>query len=391
MPVDLPNVNPRQVDPALLTFDEYWEMVDPKKKTHPNSAYDVSVADLNQYDYQRKENFPRLLRRIRRHGLDFELRLGTEKIEKTDPDRNIIRIDGEIQYYTDEECQRMGYWLLGLFEGDTMVGAVQDEWGCVLVWVAREYRRFGFGSILLKMAYSIQPDKSSGGFTSKGFATFRRVYREFVGDALKSGLYRKLIQQGDITLERVKAIVASASTIPRSTQSAEMNLSSENASDWLLYVGEHGDFIIYNRNLRGVLEEGERADYFAERMIKGIAYVPIHEGHSETWAMLRVFGGDSPKIRKFLINCAIEYCLRENATLYLEAGEPTDLDSSMGAADPESLAVRGFRSHKVIPTGKRMPYDQLAMQERAWRRSFDRYDEFRMQMMEMAYSKYRRI
>ena len=42
----LPVWNPKQVDPALLTFNEWYEIVNPTEKHHPSSAYDVDVESL---------------------------------------------------------------------------------------------------------------------------------------------------------------------------------------------------------------------------------------------------------------------------------------------------------------------------------------------------------
>lgn len=384
------NYNRRQIDPALLTFDEYMDIIDKKRTCHPNSAYDLSLKQLNQYSSSKTE-FPKVIRRFRRHGLDFEVRIRFEKIGrrvKTTPDGDVLRIDGEIQYYSDEETKRLGWqqfeWTLAVFEGDTKVGVVQDEWGCVLVMVAQEYRSFGLGPLLLKLAYSIQPDKPSGGFTPSGWYTMQKVYREFVGDALRNGMYRKLVQQGSMTLERVRTIMTSARYKP-STAKPDYRLDSS-PQDWMLYVGENGDFAVYDKKLREIINEGDRLDYFADRMIKGLVYVQVHDG-KEVWALLRAFGADSPTLKRFLINCAIEYCQREDAVLYLEEDEPSLVDPAMASLGPESK-VRGFSSRKVLPTGKRLDYDGMATVEARWRRSFDRYDEFRIQMLEMAYAKF---
>ena len=156
---DLPeNFNPRQIDPALLTYNEYLDIIDANRKCHPNSAYDVTLEQLNRYESS-KADFPKIIQRLHRHGLDFEVRLRVEKIGprvKTDPDGLPLRVDDQLQYYTDEETQRLGFrqheWSLAIFEGDTKVAAVQDEWGCMLVMVAREYRSFGLGTWLLKLA-----------------------------------------------------------------------------------------------------------------------------------------------------------------------------------------------------------------------------------------------
>ena len=104
----LPVWNPKQVDPALLTFNEWHEIVNPTEKHHPSSAYDVDVESLNRYD--NKERFTRLINRIKLAGLDLEIRLHSEptRYVKYDANNEIERIDGEIQYFTPEELKSLG-------------------------------------------------------------------------------------------------------------------------------------------------------------------------------------------------------------------------------------------------------------------------------------------
>ncbi len=393
MNLDLPeNYNPRQIDPALLTFREWLKIVDPSCKTHPSSAYDEDVSRFNQSDYQKKSTFPKLLRQLTINGIKFEIRLKIEKIGqrvKLDDKGDVLRVDGEVQYYTDDELKRLGKrmyeWSIGAFDGDTMVGSVQDEWGCMLVMVAREYRSFGLGRILLKIGYGIEPEKPSGGFTVAGMHTFARIHAEFVHDALQSGLYTKLVKNHQITVARAKEIIASAMAASKEKRS-EINLKSDDPKDWVLFVGDNGDFIMYDKKLREALKGGDQMEYFKERMIKGIIYV-LQMGHRNV-AFPKVFGGDNPNIRRFLMACGIEYARRENDEFYVEGDDAQAVAPAMGKLEPPNNVI-GFTSQKVIPTGKEFDYDGMGRYERAWRRTFDRYDEFKNEMMEMAYAKYR--
>lgn len=384
MPFDLPEIiNLLKIDPALLTFREYVDVVD-GNKTHPDDAYKTTLKKLNRI--HSKSKFTKLLQRTKVNGIYFEIRLYAEKLNlfKRDEHGEYLRIDGAIQPYTDEELLRLGKknpyrYTFGIFHDEMIVAAVQDEWGCLLIMVVDEYRGFGFGPLLTRIARTMEPGRSSGGFTSGGFHNFQKVHREFVRDALKSGLYRSLVQQGSMTMERVREIIDSA-RLKDMKPRAEKNLDSNNSSDWLLYVGDT-DFIIYDRKLKDLVNDDGHLDHFGESMIKGLAFVG-----GDRFLKLIQFGATTPKLKTFLMSCAIENCRRANETLYLEGTEPKYVDPSMG--NVAELELRKPFTHTVTPTGKPMPYDSLGKMERDFRKSFDQYDEFKNRMLEMAYAKY---
>jgi len=270
--------NPKLIDPALLTLHEYMNLVDPSHKTHPDDAYNWSIMDKNN-EWDQKSNYPKFLRRLKLAGLEIEIRVRVEPCRyiKLDDSGMPLRINGEIQFWTSEEAKRLGKkleeYLIGVFHGNQKIGEIQDEWGCVLVSVAKEYQNIGLGTILQKLARTLEPTKPSGGFTPAGRAGFARVHREFVRDALKNGTYSSLVRSKKMTMERVKEIVASAH-IEKRNKPNNRNLSSSDPKDWLLFVGEYGDFILYDKKLKDLIEEGgEQNDYFIDSMIKGAVNV----------------------------------------------------------------------------------------------------------------------
>lgn len=386
--------NPRQIEPALLTFDEYVKIVDPKDKWHPDHAYDLGVEKMEWY---KKEKFPKVFRRLRVGGLEFEFRYETRKKEyiKLDQDGLPLRVDGELQGWTDDEAKAQGWNIvehsIAVFEGEQCVGVVQDEWGAVLVMVAREYRQFGLGTILQKMARTMYPDKGSGGFTPSGREGFRRVHREFVRDALRSGLYRSLIRDGKLTKERVQEIFGSARLDTPRRNPTEIKFGVSDPTNWELYVGEYGDFILYDRNLRGLLDEGgDRADYFIDRMILGACNVrelPTREGN---YAVLTLFGADRPGLKKFLMNVAMSYCANEGLRLLVDDdGDLEAVDPRFGERIGEPNVESGFRRQEVRLTAPPISYTPLGFKERKFRRSFDQYEEFHNRLLELAHAKFR--
>jgi hypothetical protein len=73
--------------------------------------------------------------------------------------------------------------------------------------------------------------------------------------------------------------------------------------------------------------------------------------------------------------------------LYIEKNEVNYLDPTMGILEPLNNYI-GFKSQKIVPTGKRINYDDFGLHEKYWRKQFDRYNKFKNEMMELAYSKY---
>lgn len=385
------NYNLQQIDPALLTLQEFLKIINPSGKEHPDSAYDVDVKRMNQYSPSKSE-WPRLLQNYRYNGINFEIRLRISKIGKRikrDTDGNLLRINGELQYFTEEECKRLGWRLyeydIAIFDGDVKVGSLQDEWNCALIMVASEYRGFGLGKLLSKFRFKIEPGKNSGGFTPDGYAMTVKTYREFVRDALRNGVYSSLVRQKKMTVERVKEIVQSAKINNRSPVRPQVNLNANDPNDWLLYVGEYGDFILYDKKLKDLLNDNTFDRSFTDKMIKGMVFV---EG--DRYLHLAAFGGDTPKIKQFLMSCALTYCRRERKDLWLEPNETQSVDPAIGKVDPNVSVVVGFKSQKVTPLGA-IIYSKLGMTELSFRRSFDSYDEFKNEMIEMAYSKYQHL
>ena len=389
----LPINNPRMIDPALLTSEEYLQIVDPDRKTHPNDSYSWTVENMNSDGRQEKtSDYPKLLRRIKLSGLNIEIRLKSElkKFCKIGPDGEYLRIDGQLQHYSPEEVTRMGfrgyYYTVAAFSDDMKIGTVQDEWGCVLVSVAEEYRGIGLGTILQKLARTMEPDKPSGGFTPAGLAGFLRVHREFVRDALKDNVYLRLVKAGQLSLERVREIVGSAHVNLRSKPSTK-NLSTTNQKDWLLHVSSHGTFVLYDRKIRELYDD-ETMDHFCWKMILGAANITINKRlNGEDIGVLMLFGGDTLKIKQLMIKLALSYAARENVPLYLEENELpfiANFAETVGKLDNRT----GFRRQLVRLTQPPLDYEKMGMADKIFRKSFDRYGEFATRILEYGHGKF---
>lgn len=390
----------KQVDPALMTLDEYRKLVDPDEKSHPDSAYDWSIADKKWRPD--RDRFSKLLRRVKINGIYFEFRLQMEdradgKVTKTTPEGDVVRDqNGNALYWTREELlqrlppSRRYEYTIGVFtDDDGYIGGAQDEWGTMLIHVAREYRGFGLGPILGKIARGFEPGKKSGGFTRAGMNNFIRVHREMVRDYVASGMYSHLVKTGQITAERAKAIIASARLENRPGQKINSDLGSNNPSDWLLMVGEHGDFYLYDRKLKDIYNEGDAYDHWREKMVKGMVYVEVSDDPRLTgYGRIKAFGGDTPKIKSFMLLLAAAYSQQHGADLMVEPDDLPFVDQKQMEIVGEPHVRAGYKAATVRLKGA-MPFAiGLGMAEERFRKAFDRYGEFKDTVQTLAYGKY---
>lgn len=383
--------NPALINPALLTSREYMKLCNERDTFHDDRAYDLSLDNLqNAVGNNSPEGF-QLIRQFTTKGLKFRIMAQHEKNRymqrNPDPEASFpwLKIDGKYVYYTDEEIEELGLQPYSFSfriynEDDQVVAASQDEYGCMLIMTAQEYRGFGFGQIIGKLARTYEPGKTSGGFTPAGANNFIRVHREFVRDALKSGLYSSLVRSGQISMDRVREIVTSAKVQLRPKKD-NVDLSSNSAKDWLLYGDEYGSFILYDRKLAHVIDDN-RYEHFVEGMIKGYVYAMPHESAGIT--RIKQFGGDNQAAKAFMLALAYTNAVRDKLPLWVE---PEEYDLPGFQYGPESNIVG--HSAREVTRGKEIDYLPLVEEERRFRQSFDRYDEFKYRLMEMAHSKYR--
>lgn len=375
--------NPLAIDPALMTTQEYMSFANEHNKSHPSSAYNVDLESLNNYGND-KSTYTHFINRVKINGIEFEIWVKEDRKNycKRDENGEYIRIDGQLVPYTDEEIGRLGYppseFMISIFDGDKRVAAAQDEWGCMLIMTAKEYRNFGLGTLIGKIARTLEPAKPSGGFTRSGALNFQRVHREFVSDALKSGFYSKLVREGIITAARVKEIIASI--VPKKAKE-KLDFGSDDPKDWMMFVDNYGSFIVYDRKMADVIERTDR-ELFLERMIKGYVYCAISDINNT--ARIRVFGASSPKLSRLLLGCAYTFAKAHGCRLWVE---PEEYDIP-GFQYGEEEKVIGHKSKEII-NGPSIDYAMMGKAEEHFRKTFDKYDEFKHRMHEIADSKFR--
>ena len=388
------------IDPAVMTFSEYYNLVNPSGKFHDSDAYDSELSTLphlNSGTYGNRSTYTELVQRKKVNGVVFEIRLKKKDkwdtnlhYTKTDKDGNVMYgADGLALYCSPEEVRKLvpNRWDYDLAVFDTennlMVAWITDnEWGCILVVVTREYRGFGFGVLLTKMLREIKPAHPSGGFTPQGYANFVKVHREFVRDYLKSGFYSYLIRNGTLTKERVKEIVESAFPKNKETKKPSQfkNLKSNDPSDWLLYA-QDGAFILYDKKLKDIPESNEEQEIFwQERMVKG--YVYPGPWSRPNYLQIKKFGADSEKLKKFMMALALSYAAEEDDWLIIE-----NEDLKYVPEDHEAKQINNHETAIKIK-GKPIRYQAMTHAEKFFRKGFDQHNEFHHRILELAEGKY---
>lgn len=388
--------SPSKVDPALMTFSEYLKIVDEKNKRHDSDAYDVDLDDLNR-TYQNsqpytKDKFPHLIQRVKLNGLFFEFRVQAEELRyyhRDEAGEYVRDANNDLVPLTKEEIKESGretheFNISAFDEDGQRVCALQDEWGCVLVMVAREYRGFGLGAILTKLALKFYPDKPTGGFTPQGYKNYWNAYRELVRDALTTGRYRELIKAGKLTTEKVKEIIASAKLEQR-FKPQKLDLGTKDPKDWLLMAAD-GGFTLYDRKIVDVLNREGHYEW-AERYIKGHALVRIIERRAGSLGIVVQFGGDTPQIKKIMMACMATFAAQEGAALYVDPEDMAFIDKAKYEVSEENMDS-GYRRF-AVRIKQPVDLDLLSSTDKLFRRKFDKYDEIKHGVMELGDSKFR--
>ena len=379
------HINPDHINPALMTCQEYIEMINRDNEWHPDRAYDMSLEQLNQYDNSNQENY-KLIRRFRINGLNFQLmvRIRKNSYNRRDQDGEIVRDDkGMALQYSDAEIKDLGLrpheFSLAVFCNNKRVAYAEDEWGAMLIVVAREYRGLGLGPLVGKFARSLEPAKPSGGFTNRGYNNLIKIHGEMVRDTMQDGLYSKLVSRGEMTPERAKEIIKSAK-IDKKSNKPTVDLSSDDPKNWVLYSDDMGTFILYDTKLKNALDHNV-SDHFYDAMIKGALNI-VDDQHAGI-ARIKRFGAETTKLKAFMLALAYTRAQEWGVELWVE---PEEYDLPRFTYGPETNVV-GHASRQVL-SGPTLDYRPLVSAENRYRKSFDKYDEFRYRMHEIADAKY---
>lgn len=369
----------KAIDPALMTLREYLAIINKENKTHPSDAYDMSIEDMNRF--KSVDDYPILINTITRHNRVFEVRksiidLRQGRYVKTDEDGFIIRgEDGDALYMSPEEVEAyipeekrydINYAIIDKETGK-IVSYTADEWGTLLIATAREYRNFGFGTMLVKLVRGDNPTRPSGGFTNAGLNNLIRVWSKMVKEYAASGFYSHLVKTGKMTAKRAKEIINDAD---KTKKYPERDYHFNDPSKWLLLTDGSSYAILYDRRFLDLDDPDSEDDYWINKHIIAMAEL----GSSMSILDIgKLYGPE--KLQAFLIA----------ALMSMELGDKFDLNEyEVGLLKKFGYNVHNDNGYFI--TKELVPWKDFAKLEHHYRRAKDPYDEFRDRILERAES-----
>ena len=426
--------DPSAPNPALLTWQEYLQVMNPDQKMHPSSAYNYTVEEMNQRRLSRSE-FTKM------YGVDYQIGqiedvtviidpsksrytdrvvgyingntlrginpLNAQRFQQSLKYENIpavtfvpVKYPGQEFYQKQFATNKVSYTptlvnrivakgerfeirknksSFVIYNQDNLVVAfAENEWGTILVAVAAEYRSYGLGVILGKLFREENPHLTSGGFTSAGLTHAKRVWSTFVREYLQSGEYSKLVKSGRITSKRVKEILAELPDRSKSTTAPKIDYTNPN--EWAVYMDGSGLFIIYHQSAVEIssYDYDDWAPY-----IQGMSFLRVFEPYGH-WHFQSI-DYSSNDAEMILLKCTLTYMLNESPSEWLVIDQVySDQFDSL-----EKLSGIEVKQGRVRATRPLIDLQQLNRNEKKVRKTANDTSEFLVMLHEAAEFKYR--
>jgi GNAT superfamily N-acetyltransferase len=426
-------------EPGLLTLDEFLRLRNPQDKHHLSESYDWSLAEMNR-DYVDP------VARLSGRGEDLFLSKGRKGYFLRDADGRLLGILAKgIWYYSNPSLasklptgyptqgpnsewvpldvrnikqvkyldeyvslvsstiaenvarypillQRIkvkgqsftvraekapvpdeGTTLAILNDEGQVVAQASNEWGATLLVVAQEYRGLGLGGVLGRFWYDFNPSFTSGGFTPGGESNAIRMWESRVREFLSRGWYSELIRQGQMTVGRFREITEHLGGRRPRAPMLETPKPKAPAKTPLIMIDPGSYFYIYDPR---VYEKA--ADDMTEDDILGYGF----------------FRGSGDKVFLFALDYDRKYHRLATYVALQMARDAGYNDLWNGEGYSDLLELEGLSDVEedgdyVRLTRDVLPLDQIGRLESLTRRKFDRYDEYKNRIMELADTKWR--
>lgn len=248
-----------------------------------------------------------------------------------------------------------------------VVARATDEWGAVLLTVAREHRGKGLGRVIGEHWYRWNPSYKSGGFTQAGESNAIRIWDARVGEFLARGWYSELVKRKRLTKARVDEILHGflrGKQAPRSPRPPE----PEARKGEVLVRVEYPTFVVYDSRFLDEQDEGHLLGYgfFRDAPRVGAFLYTIDYDRSH---------------RKLVTSVAMQMARDEGERVYVGEGYG-DIIELEGIPGVEREGDYAFLTRDVLPLRA------MAAKERVARRKVDPHGEIGTLLLEMAESKW---
>jgi hypothetical protein len=380
-------------DPALMTKSEWMDFINRKDEYH-GREYEYTLDKNNEFN--EKEKFPKLINRIKRNGLSFEIREEKRKVRYVlnDEDGDTIFDDnGKVLMMTDVEMKALGYPLYeysyAIFDikTDKCVANAQNEWGAILIYVVEEYQKLGFNfaEVLLDLYRKKYPNADSGGLTDKGYKFIKQYHDKKVRQYLASGFYSHLIKTDQISKEKVQKILKSINEKPKKHKAIDLNF--DDTKDFVLHQSPNSpEFIIYNKRIYDIFKdkdldqalELQKDYYFRKNIIKGhVRFMYM----SDPWNAFKeqITYAENDTILNLLKRLVASYIVKNDEKIYLNK------DTIKFFNDFKLKQIDKNNNLGIIENFKPINYEGMVQFEKNLRNKYDKYGELETKIIELAY------
>lgn len=254
---------------------------------------------------------------------------------------------------------------VAILNSDNLIIAVaSDEWGATLLRVVEEYRGKNLGKILGKYWYEMNPDFSSGGFSSKGQQNAIRIWEDRVRTFLKNGWYSDFVKKGELTSDKVKEII---SGLPERKKLKPSVARDNRKPEPLIYSDLDNSFIIYDKKFYENHDE---------------KYIYAHGFLRDLSGKIYVFNMDYDNSFRTIATYVMFQIAYDNNEKLTIKSPPSD---HLLISDIDGIKVEGDFAYLTEPVLNLKKYANI---EKQYREKYDKYDEAYYVLQELAHSKW---
>lgn len=399
-------------NPAMMTFSEYYSLVNPGKEHHDSSAYQISLDKMN--DIYHESKFPRLVQNLTCCGIRFELREAIVDLHEAnyvshDEDGEIRRnaqgmailMTAEEKAIAIPERYRVEHAIVNAKTRE-VVAYTDDEWGCRLISVAMEYQGLGLGHIIKMESIKHHPFGHTGGTTVGGDNMIYRCYQELVSKALSRGEYRHAHQEGRLTMAKIDSILESACVSRRvferqpeemrqyvkqyspARRADKIELNVDDISKMSIHI-DSNFAIIYSTKLFELLKKRDQYEMFIEKGVKGYIYIGGVYDNNSTPKLHRIHA-ENPQTKLLLIELMLNKAKEEDGKIRMSKDDVLFCKKHLG----DNFKFKKDKYDSMFEVEIKQPsmsnLKEVSFIERKLRLALDSFDEGWNQIQEIANS-----
>ena len=392
-----------KVEPALMTFDEYFNTLQKgaSKSWHKDSAYNYSLDNHSDGLGKLDTKNVKLIKSIKIDKIKIDFYQDQQEV-------HILAIDdegkhkrdenGELVYIDNKELNKKGkitkrYDIYAYHaEEDLVVGMAINEWGCVLVAVLNEYRNLGIGDELMDLYMHYFPHRSTGGVTNAGYNALKRYHARLVRKYLANGIYSDLVKKGEITAQRAKEVINSIDKKRYIKTGNDFSRTYGGSGEYMLYL-DTNCIIIFDKDVQKMMNNHYTVDErFIKKLLKCFIYINQFKNNVDYENLFTVYG-ENKKFLKQGIDLLLSQGIKISdyfLNIRFDNNTKQLINSIFEDPDYHVTEEEGYKKDTTfrIISAKQIKYDfnDIKSASNKWFKMVDKHGEFKNFLMEFAES-----